>query len=66
MEKKIDENHHHSDEKNDNGWANIWKIFGCIKPVLSLIGGKSYITHPDQKKFDRWEILFEIISGNYK
>jgi hypothetical protein len=49
------------------GWGeNVWRIFGCMKPVLSLIG-KSYMFDIDKKQAtDGWEIPFEIISGTEK
>jgi mitogen-activated protein kinase kinase kinase 13 len=46
------------------GWSeNMWRIFGCMRPVLSLIG-KSHILDNEKKHTDGgWEIPFEIISG---
>lgn len=47
------------------GWTeNVWRIFGCMRPVLTLIG-KSHILDSNEKKHTDggWEIPFEIISG---
>jgi mitogen-activated protein kinase kinase kinase 13 len=48
------------------GWTeNVWRIFGCMRPVLTLIG-KSHILDNEKKQTDGgWEIPFEIISGNF-
>lgn len=45
------------------GWKmdNIWKIFGCMKPVLTLIG-KSHNDNNNNADSD-WEIPFEVFSG---
>jgi hypothetical protein len=42
-----------------NGWMD--GLFGCIRPVLSLIG-KSQIIEIKSKHTDDWEIPFEVIT----
>lgn len=47
------------------GWTfseNVWKIFGCMQPVLSFIG-KSHMFDINKKDSEGWEIPFEVISG---
>lgn len=46
-------------KKNENKTTWLESVFGCIKPVLNLIGRVDL----EENKKDNWEIPFEIISG---
>jgi hypothetical protein len=53
------------DSTKQLGWSdNVWKIFGCMKPVFSLIGNRTNIFDVNKNRSDgSWEVPFEMISG---
>ncbi|KAG5682050.1 hypothetical protein PVAND_011438 [Polypedilum vanderplanki] len=53
-----------SDTTKQLGWSeNVWKIFGCMKPVFSLIGNRTNIFDVNKNRCeDSWEVPFEMIS----